>query len=374
MRALNWKFQNPAAIYDPSLCTIHSLLGRQKPLEGQVGIEIEVEGNTFPKNNEDYGDDVEDLGEECIPYQWRYTHDGSLRGDDNAEYILAKPLNFNEVSDALKDLWQMFRDWGSVLDESNRTSVHVHLNAQSWHLNRLASFLGLYFSVEEILVNWCGDHRAGNLFCLRAKDAPAIVNRARKFIKTADFGVFDDGQHYAGVNLEALRNKGSVEIRCMRGATEYQPIETWVKILERIYNLSGEFEDPRLVVSQFSGGGPLSYLRFVLGDLTDEVLAGVEMSPGEVVRSLTEGIRFAQNICYCRDWSSFKPNTNSTDPFGRSPAKVAQSLTNDPVESYWGGAPESTINPFNEVNIVLSTMTPIQQIYNDLWSTDPESI
>lgn len=327
-----WKVQKSSA-FDTSLYKVHALIGKTKPIAGQVGLEVEVEGNQFPKT---YDYDDEDINDEAdmIPRQWKYVHDGSLRGDDNAEYILAKPLNFHEVPDALQDLWRMFDEFGSVLDESNRTSVHVHLNAQDWHLNRVASFLGLYFSVEEVLVNWCGDHRAGNLFCLRAKDAPAIVNRARKFIKTGDLTVFDDGQHYAGVNLEALRNKGSIEIRCMRGATHWKPIQLWVSVLERIYNLSGEFEDPRLVVAQFSGGGALNYLRFVLGDHTDDILAGVGMSPGEIVRSLTEGIRFAQNVCYCRDWSAFKPNTASADPFGRNPVKVAQSINNDPVEAY----------------------------------------
>jgi hypothetical protein len=355
-----WKLTNPTAAFDASLCNVHTLLSRPKPIEGEVGLEVEVEGNQFPKTNEAYDEEDLDMGEEYIPSQWRYTHDGSLRGYDNAEYILAKPLNFNEVPGALQDLWRMFDEFGSVLDESNRTSVHVHLNAQSWHLNRVASFLGLYFSVEEILVNWCGDHRAGNLFCLRAKDAPAIVNRARKFIKTGDLAVFDDGQHYAGVNLEALRNKGSIEIRSMRGATHYEPIQTWVSILERIYHLSGEFEDPRLVVAQFSGGGALNYVKFVLGEHTEEVLANVQMTPQDVVRSVTEGIRLAQNVCYCRDWSVFKPSKVSADPFGRNPVKVAQSLDSDPVEEYLS----SPVAPEPQSLVSLSAFSVFQEFYN----------
>lgn len=348
-----WKVTNPSAAFDVTLQPVHAIMGRSKPLEGQVGIEVEVEGNQFPKDDEYYGDEKIDMDEEFIPHWWKYTHDGSLRGDDNAEYILKKPISFSDVPEALEDLWKMFADYGSVLDESNRTSVHVHLNAQGWHLNRLASFLGLYFSVEEILVNWCGDHRVGNLFCLRAKDAPAIVNRARKFIKNGDLGVFDDGLHYAGVNLEALKKKGSIEIRSMRGATEYQPIVTWVNILERIYNLSGEFDDPRLVVAQFSGGGALNYFNFVLGEHAETVLSGSGMTTSEVVRSLTEGIRLAQSVCYSRNWGDFKPAKGYSDPFGRSPAKVAQNLNNDPVASY--------IEEFAVVNPTGSSVSLSQQ-------------
>lgn len=366
-----WKISKPAPVFDPSTCPVYTIMGRSKALTGEVGIEVEVEGKQFPKKNE-YED--EDWGEDYIPAQWKYTHDGSLRGEDNAEYILVKPLNFNEVPGALIDLWNMFDDFGSVLDESNRTSVHVHLNAQSWHLNRVASFLGLYFSVEEILVNWCGDHRVGNLFCLRAKDAPAIVNRARKFIKTGEMNVFDDGLHYAGVNLEALRNKGSIEIRSMRGSTSYEPIVTWVSILERIYNLSAEFEDPRLVVSQFSGGGPLNYFKFVLGDKAEEVLSNISMTPYEVQTSLMQGIRLAQNICYCRDWSQFKRKEITPDPFGRSPAKVAQNIDNDKVMSYMQPFDVAVPNTSTQTGTSLQSLEAQALVMNHwsaIWGSPP---
>lgn len=317
-----------SSAYDHTTSTISQLLGRTSPKSGQVGLEIEVEGNCFPKPNEYDGDD---MGGELIPPQWKYTHDGSLRGDDNAEYVINGIINFNEVPEALTSLWEMFNEFGSVLDESNRTSVHVHLNAQSWHLNRLASFLGLYFSVEEILTQWCGDHRAGNLFCLRAKDAPAIINRVRKFLKTGDFSVFDDGVHYSGVNLGALTKFGSVEIRCMRGATKPEPVLTWVSVLERIYNLSGEFTDPRLVVAEFSGNGPFAYLNFVLGDNTEQIVNECGLDNEQIVASLMEGIRFAQNVCYCRDWSRFDTSKTLSDPFGRTPKQLIESMNSPPV-------------------------------------------
>src|SRR5690349_22399742 len=143
-----------------------------KETKGDIGIEIEVEGNKFPKHAYEGYDAVDP---ERIPKQWDYHRDGSLRGEDNAEYVLKKPLKFSEVPKAINDLWQMFSDYGTVLDVSNRTSVHVHLNVQDFYINRLCSFAAMYLSVEDILTGWCGDHRVGNLFCLRAKDTPAIV-------------------------------------------------------------------------------------------------------------------------------------------------------------------------------------------------------
>src|SRR3546814_5069288 len=119
----------------------------------------------------------------------------------------------------------MFKECGSVLEESNRTSVHVHLNVQEFHLNRLCSFMALYFSVEEILTAWCGENRIGNMFCLRAKDAYGIVTNIKRFLQDENRGAtFSDGLHYSGLNAQALQIFVSVEIRSLRGATEPQII------------------------------------------------------------------------------------------------------------------------------------------------------
>lgn len=300
--------------------TIKSLFGVRSKT-GKVGLEVEVEGNGFPKSYEESGDEAAD-GEDLIPYQWRYTHDGSLRGYDNAEYVLAKPLEFHEVSPAVDDLWQMFKDYGSKLDESNRTSVHVHLNVQEFRLNRLCAFAGLWFCVEDLLTKWCGDHRVGNMFCLRANDAPAIVSKLRKLVTKGDIrGITnDDGLHYAGFNTQALAKFGSIEIRTLRGATDPETIKTWVNILNRLYDLSKQYEDdPRQVCQTFSGQLWIDFLRGILGEYTDLVIAGSGMTEEEVRRSVHQGVRIAQNICFCTSWEEYRgTGPVKSDPFGRS--------------------------------------------------------
>lgn len=295
-----------------------------KGYPGQVGLEIEVEGNKFPKTEEDY-DDYGDLvsihKSSYIPASWDYTHDGSLRGEDNAEYILSGPTKFSEVPGAIDALWKMFSDYGSVLSESNRTSVHVHLNAQDWHLNRVCSFFGLYFIVEDILTHWCGDHRVGNLFCLRAKDAPAIVSRLKQFFRSEHGWVINDGMHYSGLNAHALKKLGSIEVRTMRGVNDPETIKTWVAILERIYHMSADYPDPREIVHGFSGQTRMSFLKKLLGPYTEQIVAECGMTAEQIELSLHEGIRIAQNVCYCRDWSKYRPENYRPDVFGRAPAQ-----------------------------------------------------
>lgn len=294
-------------------------LGR-KATKGDVGIEVELEAsNTMPKS------------EDVIPPQWVYHQDGSLRGYDNAEYVLAKPLPFDEVDKAIDDLWDVLKAKKVKLTPSNRTSVHVHLNVQDFFLNRLATFAGMYFCVEEILTEWCGEYRVGNLFCLRAKDAPAIITQLRRFIRSDMQTQIRDNFHYAGFNANALHKFGSIEIRTLRGVMDPETIKMWVAILRRLHTLSADFPDPREFVSMFSSLGPLEFYETLLGEHAGTVQAAIGWSNEQVRDSMYEGIRLAQDICYCRDWAKFQAIEVKPDPFGRDVRKKASKNVASPV-------------------------------------------
>lgn len=343
----------------PGFSLVH-ILGRV-PVDGDIGIEIEVEGNKFPKGNDSPHGSV---SPELIPKEWVYHHDGSLRGMDNAEYVLKKPLKFEQVPGAIKNLWEMFDKFGSKLDESNRTSVHVHLNAQEFHLNRLTAFAALYFSVEEVLTAWCGDHRVGNLFCLRAKDAPAIVSQLKNFIQQNGQVGISNGLHYGGLNPQALLKFGSIEIRSLRGVTDPDTILTWVAILERMYKMSEDFPDPRLICSHFSGHGAMAYLEMILGEHTPGVLQQVPFDPQEIRESLYEGIRLAQDLCYCRDWSKYEPVKFEKDPFGRNIQSVMSQIdqavgANPTNELYFSPSPTTTSLPHSFYASIMGGASPV---------------
>lgn len=280
------------------------------PVAGEIGLEIECEGNSFQK--------------EQVAKGWKFVHDGSLRGQDNAEYVLKKPLLFSEVPGHLDALWKMMETHGTKLDISNRTSVHVHLNCQEFYMDRLACFVGLYMAFEEILTNWCGDHRVGNLFCLRAKDAPAIVSEIKEFIRRDCNYSLSEGLHYGGLNLHALVKFGSLEIRTLRGETNPEVIKDWVKILATLYNKSAVFITPDEVCALFSKEGPTYFFDSVFGPLAGTIRRGCNMTSAEIDDSLYEGIRLAQDVLYSRDWSVFQKATVKVDPFGRKVKAASQ--------------------------------------------------
>jgi len=296
----------------------------RKSTKGEIGIEIEVEGNKFPKPP-GYEGTHHAVSLPDTKY-WSYVHDGSLRGQDNAEYVLTKPVMFSEMEGAIGELFGRLQKFGSVIEDSNRTSVHVHLNCQSFHFNRLTSLMALYFTFEEVLTEWCGEHRVGNLFCLRAKDAPAIVTQIKRFIRSDGRSDLRDHLHYAGLNANALFKFGSLEFRSLRGVSDPSIILDWVGILERLYHLSAEFQDPRDICAMFSGEGPLAFFDSILGDKSSVIRKGISFNDDQIRESMYDGIRLAQDLCYCRDWDRFKAIEVKPDPFDRDIKKVMKKL------------------------------------------------
>lgn len=294
-----------------------------KSVKGDVGLEIELESYTTPFP----------IHPDQLPKTWVYHEDHSLKAKFNAEYVLAKPLKFAAATDAVNELWAVLEEKKIEMAESNRTSVHVHLNAQEFYMNRLATFIGLYFCFEEILTAYCGEHRVGNLFCLRAKDATGIVTNAKKFIKSDGVYRFNDSFHYSGLNLHALLAHGSLEVRCMRGPSNPEQVIAWVKILQALYEFSAKFEDPRQAISTLSGSGAEGFFHEVFGDSAGPLAIGSGMTLQQLRESILEGVRYAQDICYCRDWSEFKTVKLEKDPFGRDLNKVAPTMAAPPISS-----------------------------------------
>lgn len=285
---------------------------RMRPQEGEVGIEIEVEGKRIPK--------------EGLPSIWGYHIDNSLRGGDNGEYVLKKPIPFLSVETVLDNLWKVFEKEKTEIDDSNRTSVHIHVNVQNFFLNRLTVLLSLYFVFEELFTEWCGEHRVGNLFCMRVKDAPGIIRQLRTFIQTDMQSGLSEHLRYAGINACSLTKFGSLEFRSLRGTPEKEIILQWVRVIERLYRISADYSDPREICYMFSSSGPLQYFDDILGEEGYRLKNAVGWTNERLRNSMYEGIRYAQDLCFCRDWSAFSPITLKSDPFGRDTRKLVPKM------------------------------------------------
>lgn len=303
--------------------TVQDLFGHRGELDGEVGIEIECEGNNLAKR---------------IPSYWTTHADGSLRGE-SIEYVLAKPIKREEVKDALKVLNDRLAEAGSVVNESYRTSVHVHLNARNMNLRKVFNQLVLYMLFEDLLVEFCGKDRIGNLFCLRAQDAEQLIAVLTQALKTGRYDYFHGDQlRYAAVNINALTKYGSLEFRAFRGTTNSADIELWVDILLKIKDAANNYHDPRQICTEFSMVGPKVFMATVLGPKISAVLEQFK----DYEKRLVSGVRLAQDIAFAvEDWTDAKPSTK-----------------NDGLDTYGGMTAPNILKPRGMADFVAEIAMP----------------
>ena len=135
---------------------------REKTTGGDIGIELEIEGRNLPRGPAVRG------GPKMAPKSgalWTVHDDGSLRGE-SAEYVLSTPVFKEEVKPCLDHIWGKLSNDVTEVIPSNRTSTHVHINAQGLRLNQFVSWIVLWTMYEEAMVSVCGEERKSNHFCL----------------------------------------------------------------------------------------------------------------------------------------------------------------------------------------------------------------
>ena len=177
--------------------------------KGDVGLEIEVEGTNLPLHVEGF----------------TRVHDGSLRGPETGEYIFASPCNLRETKKRLKNLLTEYENHATIIDTSYRTSTHVHINMQEDDMVTVYNMIILYLIFEDYLVKYCGEDREGNLFCLRMRDAEALLPMLLRAASSRSWSALsNEWLRYAAINVCALSKFGSLEFRSMRGTDDLDAI------------------------------------------------------------------------------------------------------------------------------------------------------
>lgn len=205
-----------------------------KGIPADVGIEIECEGENISAVTTSF---------------WKTEQDGSLRGEyphQCAEFVLKKPILAAKVSDALDQLIGLQAE--ARFEFSYRTSVHVHVNCLDMSVDQILTFAYAYLIFEEPLLNFCGEGRKGNRFCLRLRDAENQLRPITWIIDSGFDGVRQieaDRYRYAAMNLAALSKYGSIEFRAMRGNMDKDVLSTWVTALLELRAFALSFKNPK---------------------------------------------------------------------------------------------------------------------------------
>jgi len=217
--------------------TIADMLGLV-PKEGDIGLEIELEGRNLPS----------------YVAGWEVHIEPSLRpigGHDPREYVFPFPVSLKETRYKLNMLKHDLKNAEVVL--SDRTSVHVHINVQKLTVSQWFNFVILYLLYEDSLLEFCGDTRKGNLFCLSSFDAEGLIFKLENLSKSMNFNALDDNDiRYASMNIKATPQYGSIEFRAMRGTDDVGLIEQWVNLLLSLREKACTFEDPHALLKEAS--------------------------------------------------------------------------------------------------------------------------
>jgi hypothetical protein len=254
-------------------------------VEGDVGIEIEVEGNNLPR----------------APVMWRAERDGSLRGE-SVEYVLRKPLDMDACRYSLNALNAAYLKNGTTVNESVRAGVHVHINVQKLSLIELFSFITAYVILEDLLIKYCGEYREGNLFCLRTRDAEYLMYTLERVARTKEFlPLRDDLLRYSSMNVCSLFAYGSLEFRAMRGTRDLTLIGDWAEILLGVRDVAKSFDNPASIVEFLEEKGSEAFLEAFLGRFKENLC-----TPTDTSKLINEGLVRVYPLATFPDWETFK--------------------------------------------------------------------
>lgn len=236
--------------------TVITAFGLNKT-EGQIALELEVEGKNLPSINTKL---------------WTTHTDGSLKLG-GMEYVHNGPKMIDEVYESLKNFEDRLIKKESTVYESDRTSVHAHLNMQDKTIKQVLQAATAYYMLEPALMNLAGEKRKGNLFCLTMESAPKIVDFMKALSNGSAIGINTDQYRYASLNFGALKKFGSLEVRTMRGFYDPDYLTLWSKGLRSLFdNASSEFKSPVEVLDSWYGRTKDEFLsQFFDGDFIDEI-------------------------------------------------------------------------------------------------------
>lgn len=263
---------------------VKNIFFKGEDINGEVGIEIEMEGKGFPLENLD---------------SWYSREDGSLRGDLGCrrEYVLIRPCKREGVKQRLDSLQGDLLEVGAKIHSSYRTGVHVHLNIRDMTFNQVWTFIFTYLMLEDAMMKFCGEGREGNLFCLRNRDAENMMTYMEDAIKKEDFRkLHTDEIRYSSMNLKAIQQYGSIEFRGLSFEGDFDSINLWVDLLTAIKDWSLSSKTPIYLLEQLSKLG---------GDtLAKDIFKGnfFYMPHLDWDEVMLEGIRRVQGLIYLKDW------------------------------------------------------------------------
>ena len=212
----------------------HTATG-MRPVSGDLGIEIELEGENLTPGPAIKG--------------WSVHNEGSLRavggrGPGGSEYVTNGAVKHDDVIPLVERLVDRFKAAGVVIDNNaHRTSTHIHVNVQKMTWLQVLGYITTFTAVEPLLLALCGGKRDGNSFCIASYDSgdlPEVFNDTCKQIENIreSYAIEVNRGKYASLGTNRLHDFGTLEARCFPHSIDPQEIHKWCTWLLNIKGIA----------------------------------------------------------------------------------------------------------------------------------------
>ena len=223
---------------------------------------------------------------------WYAKYDGSLR-NDGVEFVTDK-LYGKDLSLALDELNDYFMTLSCNPTESDRCSVHIHLDIRDLSKTEFIRLLIDYAIFENVLFNYCGKHRKDNLYCLPFARSDmfkkTLADMYTSFEERTKFThIIRAFPKYSALNVGASAYYCSLEFRQYGGTTDMMRIKEWINIIMCLKkNCKGNSADNlHRDISRYGYG---NYLERVFGKYSKV------LDYNDCEADIIEGVRLAQDI------------------------------------------------------------------------------
>lgn len=300
---------------------------RGEVVKGDVGLELEIEGNNLPTDPILAG-----VVSPSTKRQWSSILDGSLRGGGR-EFVLTGPINTSEIRHMVDGLYTSIRANRGVVDNSNRCSTHVHVNVSDLKVNQITSALALWITFQTCFTRWHGIEREINHFCLTTRDEESMLEAWNDYLTNGAYPErgYRDNVKYTALNIIPIWSQGSLEFRVGGPPNDPDKVVYWAKICNAIVRYAAEnYQNPLDYGYAISEQGPEGILRAVLeyanlGNITTnriyEALTANEAFHVECM----EDFRDCQFMLYNFPWNDLLEKINEVyvpNPFEKKTIKI----------------------------------------------------
>ena len=228
--------------------------------EFYCGVELEIEDIK-------YTDDVQSNCSGVI-----VESDHSLR--NNGLEFKFGPVKFDQALSTFNNIWKYLKVGKTPFSE--RTSIHVHVNARCLTTDEARQLVLLYALYEPLFFNFVGNERKNNIFCvpLNYTSLPNtyksnLVAMHKAWSKYTAFNICPMGPGKDGSDCH-----GTIEFRHMYGTKDPEVFKKWLTTLKELYTFVEKNTGFNIIKTILSGKDMASYASAVIPTLATDMTLG----------------------------------------------------------------------------------------------------